>query len=264
MDHKGTHKGSQRMKRGTFLLCAALLTQLADLQAAEAPQPAGKPNFVFFLTDDQPYIGMSCTGNPVLKTPEHGPVGGGGRAVRKSVCDHRHLLLQPGQHLYRPAHAPARHRGFSEATLRRAMAANLPGPTAAGPATALPSWVNIAIGSPEVNKELSLPEEQFDLWYGFPQGIAFKQVVDGKERYLTTVMTEKAMQFLKETQEGPTILPDHGAQRTAWAAGLFRPGISRPICKRHHSAAGKPDTPVLRCPAGTGAQGPQRKPAVVG
>ena len=28
-----------------------------------------KPNFVFFLTDDQPYNVLSCTGNPVLKTP---------------------------------------------------------------------------------------------------------------------------------------------------------------------------------------------------
>jgi arylsulfatase A-like enzyme len=58
-----------------------------------------------------------------------------------------------------------------------------------------------AIGSPKVSQDLSLPADQFDLWYGFPQSIAFKQVVDGQERYLTTVMTEKAVRFLKETKK---------------------------------------------------------------
>jgi len=59
----------------------------------------------------------------------------------------------------------------------------------------------LAIGSPKVSRELSLPADQFDLWYGFPQGIAFKQVVDGQPRYLTTVMTDKAVQFLKQTRK---------------------------------------------------------------
>src|SRR6185295_4614268 len=51
-----------------------------------------------------------------------------------------------------------------------------------------------AIGSPRVNPQLALPTDQFDLWYGFPQSIAYKQTENGQDRYLTTVMTEKAVQ----------------------------------------------------------------------
>jgi arylsulfatase A-like enzyme len=57
-----------------------------------------------------------------------------------------------------------------------------------------------AIGSPAVDPRLALPANQFDLWYGFPQSIAFKQVENGKERYLTTAMTEKAVEFLKSAK----------------------------------------------------------------
>lgn len=32
-------------------------------------QSGGRPNFVLFLTDDQRWDGMSCAGNPILKTP---------------------------------------------------------------------------------------------------------------------------------------------------------------------------------------------------
>ena len=57
----------------------------------------------------------------------------------------------------------------------------------------------LAVGKPTKEKNsLSLPAEKFDLWYGFPQAISFRQKVDGKDRYLTTVMEEKAVQFLKD------------------------------------------------------------------
>jgi arylsulfatase A-like enzyme len=55
-----------------------------------------------------------------------------------------------------------------------------------------------AVGAPISGEVPAMPADEFDLWYGFPQMIAFKQVVDGKERYLTTVMTEKATAFLDE------------------------------------------------------------------
>ena len=48
-------------------------------------------------------------------------------------------------------------------------------------------------------KELCLPAEHFDLWYGFQQSPSYAQMVDGEKRYLTTVMEEKAIQFMKET-----------------------------------------------------------------
>lgn len=56
-----------------------------------------------------------------------------------------------------------------------------------------------AVGA-EKHRELSLPENQFDLWYGFPQSISFQQLIDGQPRYLTTVMTEKAVGFINENK----------------------------------------------------------------
>jgi arylsulfatase A-like enzyme len=49
---------------------------------------------------------------------------------------------------------------------------------------------------PEV-RHLSLPAEKFDFWFGFPQMINFRQEVNGKVRYLTTLMEEKAVEFLR-------------------------------------------------------------------
>ena len=63
-----------------------------------------------------------------------------------------------------------------------------------------PAAARDAIGSVEQHRELALPADQFDLWYGFPQSIAFKQIVDGQPRYLTTVMTEKAVGFIKQSK----------------------------------------------------------------
>jgi arylsulfatase A-like enzyme len=57
-----------------------------------------------------------------------------------------------------------------------------------------------AIGAPQDARDLALPADKFDLWYGFPQSIAYKQIIDGKARYLTTVMTEKAVGFLKQAK----------------------------------------------------------------
>jgi arylsulfatase A-like enzyme len=42
-----------------------------------------------------------------------------------------------------------------------------------------------------------LPADRFDYWYGFPQVFGFEQKIDGKSRYLTEVMTEKAIDFLR-------------------------------------------------------------------
>jgi arylsulfatase A-like enzyme len=57
-----------------------------------------------------------------------------------------------------------------------------------------------AIGNPQKSSpELSLPKDKFDFWYGFDQGINFRQEVAGETRFLTEVMTEKAVEFLQST-----------------------------------------------------------------
>ncbi len=64
-----------------------------------------------------------------------------------------------------------------------------------------------AIGNPKLYPaELALPNSDFDFWYGFPQDISYKQTIDGKTRFLTEVMTEKAIEFLETNDERPFCL----------------------------------------------------------
>jgi len=189
------------MNRATFItLFALLLAPLATRRAAGAVPPAGKPNFVFFLTDDQPFIGLSCTDNPVLKTPNLDRLAAEGVLFEKAfvttaICCCSRASIYTGQHMRRHGIEDFE-KPLSAAQWQQTFPARL---RQSGYRTAFLG--KYAIGSPKVSKELSLPEDQFDLWYGFPQSIAFQQVVDGQARYLTTVMTEKAVRFLKETKK---------------------------------------------------------------
>ena len=182
------------------ILSALLLTSPVTRPAAGAPPP-GKPNFVFFLTDDQPFIGMSCTGNSVLKTPNLDRLAAEGvlfenAFVTTAICCCSRAGIYTGQHLRRHGIGDFE-KPLSAAQWQQTFPARL---RQSGYRTAFLG--KFAIGSPKVSQALSLPGDQFDLWYGFPQSIAFKQVVDGQARYLTTVMTEKAVQFLRETKTG--------------------------------------------------------------
>ena len=172
-----------------------LLAACAGPSFAAAAQ---RPSFVFFLLDDQSYLGMSCTGNTVLKTPGMDRLAAEGVLFEKSfvttaICACSRACTYTGQHMRRhgvqdfqtPLSAAQSQQTFP-ALLRKA-----------GYRTAFLG--KYAIGGTQ-HGQIALPSEQFDLWYGFPQSIAFKQVVDGKPRYLTTVMTEKALAFLKETK----------------------------------------------------------------
>ncbi len=170
------------------------LTVVPPLAAA-----AQRPSFVIFLTDDQPYNGMSCTGNPVLKTPNMDRLAAQGVLFEKAfvttaICCSSRASIYTGQHMRRHGIEDFK-RPLSAAQWRQTFPALL---REAGYRTAFLG--KFAIGAPQDTRGLALPADQFDLWYGFQQSIAFKQTIDGKARYLTTVMTEKAVGFLKKTK----------------------------------------------------------------
>jgi len=156
-----------------------------------------RPNFVLFYLDDQPYNGMRCTGAPELKTPNMDQLASEGVLFERSfvttaICCSSRASLYTGQHMrchgvrdFRTPLTAEQWKKTFPALLRQN-----------GYRTALLG--KYAIGAPISGKVPSMPADEFDLWYGFPQMIQFKQVVGGKERYLTTVMTEKATAFLDE------------------------------------------------------------------
>jgi len=182
------------MKIQALLNLALALFALPAAPASAAT--ADRPNFVFFLTDDQPYNGMSCTGNTVLKTPHMDRLAAQGvlfeRAfVTTAICCTSRASIYTGQHMRRHGIEDFR-KPLSAAQWQQTFPARL---REAGYRTAFLG--KFAIGAPEVARDLALPADQFDLWYGFPQSIAFKKSVSGEERYLTTVMTEKAVGFIQ-------------------------------------------------------------------
>ena len=52
-----------------FLFLVLLLSPLAALRAADAPEKVRKPNIVFIYADDWGWGDLSCHGNSWLKTP---------------------------------------------------------------------------------------------------------------------------------------------------------------------------------------------------
>jgi arylsulfatase A-like enzyme len=180
------------MKSILTLFTALLLAPLAALHAAEAP--AKKPNIIFIFTDDQPQSAMSCMGNRQLKTPNMDRLAREGVLFENSfvttpICCVSRASILTGQHM-------ARHgiNSFNTPLSHEQMARTYPGLLrSAGYRTAFLG--KFAIGHPRAApRDLCLPAEKFDLWYGFPQAFTFNQ----QGRYLTTIMEEKAKQFIRE------------------------------------------------------------------
>jgi len=182
-------------------LCSVLLVFAAACHAsADAPQQ--KPNVVFIFTDDQPQSAMGCMGNPHLATPHMDRLAKEGvlfenSFVTTSICCVSRASILTGQHM-------ARHgiRSFDTPLSPGQLAQTYPLLLrAAGYRTAfLGKW---AVGHPRsAARELCLPAGQFDLWYGFPQTFNFNQ----EGRYLTTVMEEKALEFIRQQPKGQPFL----------------------------------------------------------
>jgi arylsulfatase A-like enzyme len=151
------------------------------------------------FTDDQPQNCLGVMGNAQIQTPHLDELARRGTLfnhafVTTAICCSNRACILTGQHMYRhgikdfktPLSAAAFDQTYP-AILRRS-----------GYRTGYLG--KYAIGNPTAgDRELSLPAGKFDEWYGFPQSINFRQEVDGETRYLTEVMTEKAVEFLRAT-----------------------------------------------------------------
>ncbi len=163
-------------------------------------QAEDRPNILLMFTDDQPQSCLGFVGNEHIRTPHLDMLAKRGTFfnnafVTTAICCSSRACLLTGQHMYRHGitefKTPLCTEAFEQtypAILKRA-----------GYRTGYLG--KYAIGNPGLgDRELSLPKDKFDYWYGFPQSISFRQNVDGKPRYLTEVMTEKAAEFLQATK----------------------------------------------------------------
>ncbi len=205
------------LPRLALLLLAAALSPLT----ASAAPAASRPNIVFFLTDDQPYAGLSATGQLGTRTPAMDQIAQDGILFENafattSICCCSRTSILTGQYMRRHGIEDFR-TPLSDAQLALTYPVLL---REHGYRTAFLG--KFAVGSTTVDERRALPAHLFDLWYGFPQSISFRQTEGGRTRYLTTLMTEKAIEFLDATPRdqpfclimalkephGPLVYPD--------------------------------------------------------
>ncbi len=178
---------------GMLLFLASSTLATSPIKAEER-----RPNILLMYTDDQSQWCLGFAGNDQIKTPNLDGLARRGiyfdnAFVTTAICCSSRACFLTGQHMVRHGitdfKTPLSAAAFSQtypALLRTS-----------GYRTGFLG--KYAIGNPSGDqKELSLPEKQFDFWYGFPQSINFRQEVDGKPRYLTEMMSEKAIEFLRE------------------------------------------------------------------
>ncbi|MEQ1826810.1 MAG: sulfatase [Pirellula sp.] len=161
-----------------------------------------RPNILFMFADDQPQNCLGVMGNEHILTPNLDRLARRGTLFRNAfattaICCCNRACILTGQHMIRHGIGdfltPLSNDAFDQtypALLRKS-----------GYRTGFLG--KYAIGNPiKSDLMLSLPAHKFDFWYGFDQGISYRQEVDGKSRYLTEVMTEKAMEFLQASKPG--------------------------------------------------------------
>jgi arylsulfatase A-like enzyme len=191
------------MRFHLIVCCLAATGVCTGALAAEAQ----RPNILFIFTDDQPQICMGCMGNEHIQTPNMDQLAADGvlftnAFVTTAICCSNRACILTGQYMRRHGirdfQAPLSAVAFAQtypALLRKA-----------GYRTGYLG--KFAVGAPAANlKALALPTDRFDVWFGFPQSINFRQEVDGNVRYLTTLMEEQAVEFLRtNTNDQPFCL----------------------------------------------------------
>ena len=167
----------------------------------EGQRERSRPNILFILTDDQRFDDLGCMGNKIIQTPSIDRLAADGvifnnAFVTTAICCSSRASILTGQHM-------RRHGIYDFATPLSSEAMDKTYPVLLRRAGYRTGFLGkMAIGRPSEDiRHLSLPADKFDFWFGFPQSINFRQVVDGKERFLTTLLAEKAVEFLRTNPE---------------------------------------------------------------
>lgn len=190
------------------LLCpSAIVFANGNGNGNELSEAQRRPNILFVFTDDQPISCVGCMGNEHIQTPHIDRLARDGvmfenAFVTTAICCSNRATILTGQHLKRHGI-----EDFETPLSASAMAATYPVLLRSnGYQTAYLG--KFAVGRPdEKRKHLSLPLDQFDFWYGFPQSINFLQEEDDGPHYLTTRMEEEAVKFLsRQSADAPFCL----------------------------------------------------------
>jgi arylsulfatase A-like enzyme len=188
---------AMRVGRKVWFICLLLAAVTATTDEDALAGETTRPNILFIFTDDQPQNSMGCMGNQHIETPNMDQLAAEGSLftnafVTTAICCSNRACILTGQHMRRHAvrdfQTPLAAEAFRQtypALLRQA-----------GYRTGYLGKFAIGAPRPEI-RELSLPADQFDFWFGFPQAINFRQQADGQVRYLTTLMEQKAVEFLR-------------------------------------------------------------------
>ncbi|NQU45180.1 sulfatase-like hydrolase/transferase [bacterium] len=194
------------MRRRDFLRTLAVSVPLiGNLKLGDVSDRPPRPNIVFFYSDDQPLRAQGRV-DPYFHTPNIDRLSQEGVVfenafVTTSICCVSRTNLFTGQHMARHG-VPDFDTPLSTKQMGQTYSGLL---RAAGYRTAFLG--KFGIGHPRsAPSELCLPEDQFDEWYGFIQGVSYSQEVDGEKRYVTSVMEEKAISFMRETPKDQPFL----------------------------------------------------------
>jgi arylsulfatase A-like enzyme len=185
------------MNRRGFLKAIGVGSVLGRICGRSLGAGQRRPNILFMFADDQAQSCLGHAGNKVIRTPNMDRLAAEGvwfenAFVTTAICCSSRASILTGQYMRRHGitdfHKPLSAKAFAQSypvLLRKAgYRTGYLGKFAVG-------WPNEDI------RHLSLPADQFDYWYGFPQVFGFEQKINGKSRYLTNVITDKAINFLR-------------------------------------------------------------------
>ena len=180
-----------------LLVLLVAVNGLPFLSSLAVAAEQSRPNILFMLTDDQRFDDLGCMGNKIIQTPNLDRLAADGvifdnAFVTTAICCCSRASILTGQHMRRhqisdfatPLSSDAMDNSYP-VLLRRA-----------GYRTGFLGKMAVGNTSEEI-RHLSLPADKFDFWFGFPQSISYRQKVNGEDRFLTTLLAEKAVEFLR-------------------------------------------------------------------